>query len=399
MIILYILLFITSLLFYILYEGQISCIIFIFMCILPILLFIILKAAKRRIKVLITSDGRRHNVNEPIPVYVKISNSSVFPISICEITLEFYVTSSSKPEKLKINTPIFPMNTQEHTLYFYSEHFGTAECRIAKIKLFDILKIFRTKLKSKNIIQSFEPVLIIPDSLKLSNDISDYSELGLESDIYSDEKPGDDPSEIFSVHEYHDGDRISKIHWKLTAKEDKLIVKDYSLPLADSFIIAVESCTDCDPDEAACIYDTVIQTAVSLSDHLISENKRHKIKIYNEKEKITEEISVYDDESLINCCSQILLAGRAADPYATLEHMLNCENDNHKFGHMLYVSACFDEEKAARLETSGIAYRYTVLLCTSKISTLQNGLTKFSETDIIPVQYKRIEQSLSELIL
>lgn len=42
---------------------------------------------------------------------------------------------------------------------------------------------------------------------------------------------GDDPSEILKLREYRDGDRMNRIHWKLSARNDMLIVKEMSLPL------------------------------------------------------------------------------------------------------------------------------------------------------------------------
>ncbi len=39
---------------------------------------------------------------------------------------------------------------------------------------------------------------------------------------------GDDPSETFQVREYHPGDLISRTHWKLTAKRDIMMTRDFA---------------------------------------------------------------------------------------------------------------------------------------------------------------------------
>ena len=81
---------------------------------------------------------------------------------------------------------------------------------------------------------------IVPDYIPIENNIANYAEMGLETDDYSKTSKGDDPSEIFDIHEYHDGDKINRIHWKLTAKQDKTMVKDYSLPISNSIVLMAD---------------------------------------------------------------------------------------------------------------------------------------------------------------
>ena len=58
-----------------------------------------------------------------------------------------------------------------------------------------------------------------------------YNETSADSDRFSTYKKGDDPSEIFDIREYADGDKIQRIHWKLSSKTGDLMVKEGSLPL------------------------------------------------------------------------------------------------------------------------------------------------------------------------
>ena len=57
--------------------------------------------------------------------------------------------------------------------------------------------------------------------------------------VYSDEESGDDPSQIFEIRDYRPGDKMQKIHWKLSAKSDSLIVKEYSEPVGFAIVIFV----------------------------------------------------------------------------------------------------------------------------------------------------------------
>ena len=51
-----------------------------------------------------------------------------------------------------------------------------------------------------------------------------------EADVYDEKVPGYDNSETFQIREYRMGDRLQNVHWKLTAKQDELMVKENAQP-------------------------------------------------------------------------------------------------------------------------------------------------------------------------
>ena len=61
-----------------------------------------------------------------------------------------------------------------------------------------------------------------------------------DSDIYDDLRPGYDPSELFDVREFQNGDRLQSVHWKLSARTDELMVKENSLPKACAVAIVAD---------------------------------------------------------------------------------------------------------------------------------------------------------------
>ncbi|MBQ7896184.1 MAG: DUF58 domain-containing protein, partial [Oscillospiraceae bacterium] len=54
---------------------------------------------------------------------------------------------------------------------------------------------------------------------------------------YSPHKPGWDVSEIFQIRDYVEGDSLRQIHWKLSGKMDRLVVRDPSLPVMRSLLL------------------------------------------------------------------------------------------------------------------------------------------------------------------
>ena len=61
-----------------------------------------------------------------------------------------------------------------------------------------------------------------------------------ESVRYSENERGTDVSELFDIRDYVPGDEIRAIHWKLSAKQDTPILREFSQPLNYSVILLVE---------------------------------------------------------------------------------------------------------------------------------------------------------------
>lgn len=61
-----------------------------------------------------------------------------------------------------------------------------------------------------------------------------------ESVRYSENERGTDVSELFDIRDYEPGDDIRAIHWKLSAKQDAPILREFSQPLNYSVILLVE---------------------------------------------------------------------------------------------------------------------------------------------------------------
>ena len=83
---------------------------------------------------------------------------------------------------------------------------------------------------------------------------------------------GDDPSETFQVREYHPGDQISRTHWKLTAKRDILMTRDFAKE-SDSQYLFVLSFTK---NTQECFHK-VLTNYYSLAFQLLSEETNHMV--------------------------------------------------------------------------------------------------------------------------
>ncbi len=106
---------------------------------------------------------------------------------------------------------------------------GTYRLRLKKVRVYDVTGMFSGKKRGK----SEARIQVMPKlhdiSVRLSQTVRNFYG---EADVYDEHTPGHDNNELFAVREYRKGDRLQNIHWKLTAKQDDLMVKEHSLPKA-----------------------------------------------------------------------------------------------------------------------------------------------------------------------
>ena len=91
------------------------------------------------------------------------------------------------------------------------------------------------------------------------------------------------------------GDKMQKIHWKLSAKSDSLIVKEYSEPVGFAIVIFVNLFSPGKKEDRQ-KRDAVLETAASLSWTLIEQNYTHIVAWVGERGRIRRrKISDYED--------------------------------------------------------------------------------------------------------
>lgn len=108
-----------------------------------------------------------------------------------------------------------------------------------------------------------------------------------DGDRYSQTKKGQDVNEIFALREYIPGDGIRKIHWKLSAKQNRLVVRDFGLSLNYPVFLLLEmSHQNKEKSEEA--LDACMITFISVSRSLIEKGIYHNIAWYDSAgEKLT----------------------------------------------------------------------------------------------------------------
>ena len=124
--------------------------------------------------------------------------------------------------------------------------------------------------------QAFETryISVPSELLSVTLNIAESSALSENSERWSQSRAGSDPSETFAIREYVPGDPIRQIHWKLSQKSDKLMIRELGLPVSDDILLLLETSVAEDRP-----WDTpaAAEALLSVSAELLEEALPHRI--------------------------------------------------------------------------------------------------------------------------
>lgn len=323
----YITLIAAAAVFYVLYKGELSFVLLVFVIALPAVLFTALEISAAFLKITVYGDSssseKPSNENSPSektvtedsvterekPAAIKITvqNRSFLPVSSCTVQICYTVRApfgSAAPAVHSSSMPLGGGSAETLSVSFCPEHFGTVEYTVKRICLSDLMGITHIKRK----IGLRGKITVLPKVIPAEAAVETGSVYSAESDSFSKDKPGDDPSEIFMLREYRDGDRHNLIHWKLSGRSENFIVKELSRPISSRILILIDfgSCRSADGA------DRVMEAAASVSAFLVKNNTVHCIAVpygdYSVRtSEITDENSLYAELAELSRTAEKLL--------------------------------------------------------------------------------------------
>ena len=268
----------------------------------PVLMFISGLITKKLIDVDFVLKNDTVSKNESFPVQLRVTNRSIFPVGKAEAHIEYSNMCSSEVSTFRLFMPVQARNSQNVSFQLLSRYCGTLNIRCAYVTIYDPLKMFRFKV-GKNICSS---VSVFPEICEINGIVSYTDRVNDESASFSEHKSGDDPSEVFDLRNYNPGDKLNRIHWKLSSKKDEFIVKDYSLPVDTMCTVFLDLHCTRKGDELLPVIDTLTDTFVSVSNFLMENERKHSVVYFNRNSGQFIEKYVSDLNSLAELTKEII---------------------------------------------------------------------------------------------
>ena len=300
--------------------------------IIPLVIGIITFVSSRHVKVNLEVKDMYVVKNKNIPLYIKISNPSVIPFIGGIIQIEMKNSFNNEVIKKKIKFNLTSKEINKFALDIRSDYLGRIEINVKKFKLYDYLGIFSFKGK----IGKSTMLYVLPCNGSINLDISDRNNEYIEEPLkYSESEPGDDCSQVFDVRQFREGDKIQKIHWKLSAKKDDLYVKEFSMPIDASAEIMIELSV-LDKKDFISYVDTIIETAYALSVALLDKEMYHFFVWYNEASKELVRKEITDTNDIWNTLYEIYHTNIYKESMA---YKIYDEEKNNRNSYLFYITA------------------------------------------------------------
>ncbi|EOR20046.1 hypothetical protein A500_18962 [Clostridium sartagoforme AAU1] len=274
--ILYLSLLIITFTFVYYYGGKVPNMFFYTVLVLPIVSFTYMLIGYFMLKYEQSLDNDLIFKGDKVTFTVNITNRSFFILPY--ISISFLNDKGGVIQKHKINNiSLQPFSKREVSIDYIYKYRGDFKLGVSTIEVQDFLGIFKFTLKNKTPLYiTVYPQIIDIDEFYLSS--------GYLSDNVSSIGGGqEDISTIEEINKYNYGDSLRKIHWKLTAKTNELMIREYEKVGSRSAILILDlQSNNFEVEKNAAIEDKLLETTIAILRYCIYNDAEVKL-IYDSK--------------------------------------------------------------------------------------------------------------------
>ncbi|MBP5281015.1 MAG: DUF58 domain-containing protein [Lachnospiraceae bacterium] len=199
-----------------------------------VLSFLYLFFQRKRVKIRLMIPMKVTDRGQPFSIQVEIRNNTLLPLGKLVIYVVYGDKDGKKKKRHKLVIENVRKGKSKEVRKLEIETAGYYEFQVKRISIYDMFGLFSISRRGKDAAK----VMILPKleevPVRLGEGVRRFYG---ETMNYDPNEPGSDPSEVFDLREFHDGDKLQRIHWKLSARMDELMVKEDALPRACAIVI------------------------------------------------------------------------------------------------------------------------------------------------------------------
>lgn len=334
------------------------------MLLLPLVLLPLNRAAARRVRISLRLPVNVRKGQEGRAELV-VENPTGLPLCRLGCRVSFRNQLNGEEQLCRCTCGVLPGRTRIVPLAFGSGYCGRVRAEVCSARLYDCFGLFGVQVQT----DAHGACVVQPELFPQNLVLLPAAARTEEAEDYSNDRPGYDLSETFQIREYVPGDSQRQIHWKLSQKLDKLIVRDPSLPITRSAAVFWER-----TEEAPTAGKTDAQAEVltSLCHSLLEQSVQFTV-CWNEPEKGRCVFhTIRDMDELVGLLPRLFTA-RAARGESGASLLLQTVQPG-SFSHLL----CVTDRIYPQTEELSALGRLTVLTCGGE--TPENGVC-FDEND------------------
>ena len=313
----------------------------------------------------------------------RISNPGRYPVAriTFQIRLENQMTGAFRERRVSATAGSRETVTAELSLQ--NSKVGTVVVSTNKIRVYDAFGLFVFRKSDL----PDQAVIIYPDMRNVEVHMENPVENTGDGSRYSPDRPGQDVSEIFALREYVPGDEIRKIHWKLSGKTDRTMVRDFSLPLNYSVFLLLELTRGSEE-----LVDAQVEIFLALSRTLLENGISHNMGWYDAAEERFN-VEELDDFEELELAAAGVLSSYAVEESGVALDFYSASGYRSRSSILLYVVTEPKTDKIAELEV--YQRMKTILIYEDETA----AKTAEEEIEAVTVSVKEAAGSMPEIIV
>ncbi len=216
----------------------------------PVVSWLILMLLRKKVRIRLTAPAVVEK-NKPFSLRTQLESDTRLPFGKTVLWLQ--LTNAVTGETQKKRTTF--RGSGEWTLE--SAYCGCIECRATGVWCYDLFGILPVKIPCK----AKKRIVIMPDTFPV--ELQTVLTRSNQDDCaeYAPDQKGSDRTEMMQIRDYVPGDALQQIHWKLSSKLDRLIVRDPSQPVDRELMVFLEQNDENRTPETA---DALLESVVSV---------------------------------------------------------------------------------------------------------------------------------------
>lgn len=267
-----------------------------------------------------------------------VSNPGKLPIIKCKTKVTAENMLNGKKDEVNADFSIWRGKADRMDFALKDDHCGLLKLTAEEAEFADPLGIFRRRASFDQSSETVCNLYYLPQITELTISPEDVSTYDMESYKYSQTQKGNDPSEMFDIKAYGEGDSYKAIHWKLSSKLDDIMVREHGLPIENRVLVILDKRP---ASEDGSEIDRKIEFTASLSYSLLRKGVYHSIGWFDYLNDRFETVRVDGEEAFWLAVTALISSPFTDDEKSAAQQFVESDTDKD-FSNYIYISETAD---------------------------------------------------------
>lgn len=239
--------------------------------------------------------GQKITLGEELELQVQLLHRAHYFALNCMLAMEAENIFRESASSWEISMPVYQGGISKAALPLKAEHLGKYEIRCKKADIRDLLGIMEAVVP----VEAYCEMTVLPE-IRRTDEVETSGFLAGMSETEESRQKGHDFSEVHDIREYIPGDKLRDIHWKLSAKQGELMVKERVSVSGSQMVIRIALSGEKE------ISELLLQASGNVAASFVYQNLPVCLLVWNGQQYAFDEFVCHDMEELRRAFALIL---------------------------------------------------------------------------------------------